>query len=441
MELLALGERLGGVLRATRAFYAVVPLAIPLVLASVDSAEPPSAAPRLEPAPIRVAPIRYSLLGTAADPLPSYVTYTRIQPGDTLESVFMRAGLTAPEANALARSFAGSVDPRRLRPGNLVRAARDGNERIVQIGMRVRGWGAVDANRLSDDSFAVVASQEPERWEETTIAAGVEHSLFGAVTSLGESPELVQKLVDVFQWDVDFFSLKSGDAFSAVVEKKFVGPDHVGYGPILAAQFRHGGKVYEAFRYESAGNSGYFTRDGRPVRKQFLKAPLSFTRITSGFTHKRFHPVLKKFRPHYGVDYGAPTGTPVMSTADGVVVFAGFDRGEGNYVTIRHNSRIETSYLHLSRFAKGIRKGMKVTQGDVIGYVGSTGMSTGPHLDYRVRDGGKWLNPLQLKSITPDPLRGVHLARFRSLVAARSAKLQRSQELLASADKRRPALF
>jgi murein DD-endopeptidase MepM/ murein hydrolase activator NlpD len=176
--------------------------------------------------------------------------------------------------------------------------------------------------------------------------------------------------------------------------------------------------MYEAFRHEMEdGRAGFYASTGAPLRKQFLKAPLKFPRLTSGFSKKRFHPVLKYFRPHYGVDYGAPIGTPVMTTADGVVVEARYSPGEGNFIRIRHSSRIDTSYLHLSRYAKGLKKGTKVVQGDVIGYVGMTGLATGPHLDYRVAENGKWLDPLKLKSITPDPLRGASLRQFRASVA------------------------
>jgi murein DD-endopeptidase MepM/ murein hydrolase activator NlpD len=187
---------------------------------------------------------------------------------------------------------------------------------------------------------------------------------------------------------------------------------------VTAARFTHRDMTFQAFRHQRPdGHAGYYAVNGTPLRKQFIKSPLKFSRITSGFSKKRFHPVLKYFRPHYGVDYGAPVGTPVMTTADGVVVEARYKPGEGNFIRVRHSSRIDTCYLHLSRFAKGLKKGTRVTQGDVIGYVGMTGLATGPHLDYRVSENGKWLNPLKLKSITPDPLHGESLRQFRSSVA------------------------
>jgi murein DD-endopeptidase MepM/ murein hydrolase activator NlpD len=254
----------------------------------------------------------------------------------------------------------------------------------------------------------------------------------------------VQELVDVFQWDIDFFELQMGDSFQLVVDKRFAGNELVGYGPIVAARFTHHGTTYEAFRHETPdGRAGYYGRGGRPLRKQFLRAPLQFSRITSGFSKRRFHPVLHLFRPHHGVDYGAPIGTPVMTTADGVVVAAHYSAGEGNFVRIRHSSRIETSYLHLSRFAKNLKAGTKVTQGDVIGYVGMTGLATGPHLDYRVSDDGVWLDPLKLKSITPDALGGPSLRQFRDRVGELTSRLDSARPLpeLAARSTERRALF
>jgi murein DD-endopeptidase MepM/ murein hydrolase activator NlpD len=290
--------------------------------------------------------------------------------------------------------------------------------------MKVIGWGELDAVRNDVGSFDIQQRQVQLQEIETTVAARIDSSLYEALRMTGEGPQLVQQIVDVFQWDIDFFALQKNDSFSLVVRKRFGGGDLLGYGPIVAARFTHGGQTFEAYRQETPdGRAGYYARNGSPLRKQFLRAPLQFTHITSHFSKSRFHPILHAFRPHHGVDYGAPVGTPVMTTADGVVVEARYKGGEGNFVRIRHSSRIETSYLHLSRFAKDTRPGKKVVQGDVIGYVGSTGLATGPHLDYRVSDNGAWLDPLQLKSITPDPLHGASLEQFHASVARFAPKL------------------
>ena len=426
------GERVGGLLRTLRSYYAIVPLAIPLVVAGIqnpaDRHTPPAIA-----LPMR---IDYRVPEPQPVPLPSHTSYAVIQPGDTLDSILRAGGVPREESARLVPDLAESIDARRLKPGEPVRFTYDANGIVQRVELKVTGWGRVAAAR-ERTGFAVRAEEFEKRSEEILASATIATSLYEAVCGSGESPQLVQQLVDVFQWDVDFFRLREGDSLSVVVMKEFAGEDHLGYGPIEAARLEHDGKTFEAFRF----GDGYYTRSGAPVRKQFLKAPLKFSRITSGFSKKRFHPVLQRFRPHNGVDYGAPTGTPVRSTADGVVGFAGFGRGEGNYVKIRHNSRIETAYLHLSKFAKGIRRGTKVKQGEVIGYVGGTGLATAPHLDYRVSEGGKWINPLKLKSLTADPLHGARLTQFKASVVRHLTRLDNPSRVAAQHADSERALF
>lgn len=419
---------------------AALPVAIPLLFAAIRT-EP------LESSTAQaafIAPdLRYEdLRSIAPAELPEHSIVLTIEPNDTLDGIFTTGGLSKRDSALLTHAFADHLDLRRLRPGHLVRFHRDRSGNVDAVQMRVTGWGDINALRNENGIFEVTPRQADMRSVTTTISAEIDSSLYDAVRSVGEDAPLMQQLVDVFQWDIDFFSLQKGDTFSVVVEKRYAGNDAVGYGPVLAARFHHAGTTFEAFRHESKdGRAGYYTSDARPLRKQFLRAPLSFTRITSGFSKKRFHPVLKYLRPHYGVDYGAPVGTPVMTTADGVVIEARYKRAEGNFVRIKHTSRIETAYLHMSKFAKGIKKGTKVMQGDVIGYVGSTGLATGPHLDYRVREAGKWIDPLKLRSITPDPLRGAALQKFRQNVAERTSRLSHESEAVADASIRRRALF
>ena len=414
-----------------------VPLAMPVLLAT------PSVPP-ITTSPSAVAPpVRYSDLTIPPNAeLPEHALILTIEDGDTLDSVLLSGGLTNGESATLTRAFGQSIDVRRLRPGNLVRFHYDAKRSIDSVELKINGWGEVDALR-TNDSFVVTPRQAEQHEIETTVSATIESSLYEAIRNAGETPQLVQQLVDVFQWDVDFFALRKGDSFTVVVKKRFAGSDVVGYGPIVAARFTHDGNTYEAFRHELPdGHAGYYARSGAPLRKQFLRAPLQFTRITSGFSQHRFHPLLHYFRPHHGVDYGAPVGTPVMTTADGVVVESGYNRGEGNYIKVRHTSRIETMYLHLSRFAKNIRHGARVNQGDVIGYVGMTGLATGPHLDYRVSDNGTWLDPLKLRSITADPLGGAQLTSFRANVSRIGQRLNApATTQIAALGARRRALF
>ena len=364
-----------------------------------------------------------------------------VEKNDTLDKLLLAGGLSRTESAVLTAEMGKSIDVRRLRPGQLIRFHYDSMGHVDAVQMKITGWGEVNAVR-GPDGFRVDSRAAAIRTVEQSISATIDRSLYETLRQQGERPALIQQLADVFQWDIDFFELRRGDSFSLVVTKEFAGNDLVGYGPISAARFTHRGRTYEAFRHETPdGRGGYYAATGAPLRKQFLKAPLKFSRVTSGFSRKRFHPVLKYFRPHYGIDYGAPVGTPVMTTADGVVVEARYKAGEGNFIRVRHSSRYDTCYLHLSRFAKGLKKGTRVTQGDVIGYVGMTGLATGPHLDYRVSENGKWLNPLQLKSITPDPLRGSSLAQFRADVARLLPRLSAASDTVSEKQVPQRALF
>jgi murein DD-endopeptidase MepM/ murein hydrolase activator NlpD len=419
----AYGGRLGGWVKRPRVYAALaLPLAVPLLLAAIRA--DPQFGPVARAATLPPPALRYDELQRVfRSDLPEHALVLTLEKNDTLDKVLTAGGLTAAESASLARAMSTSIDLRRLRPGHLIRFHYDETGTVDSVQMKITGWGDVGAVR-NGSAFDVKVQQAAVREVESAITATVKSSLYEALRDAGEGPQVVQQLIDIFQWDVDFFELKRGDEFSFVVTKQYAGNDLVGYGPITAARFIGRNATYEAFRQESPdGRAGYYSANGTPLRKQFLKAPLKFSRVTSGFSKRRFHPVLKYFRPHYGVDYGAPVGTPVMTTADGVVLEARFSPSEGNFVRIRHSSRIDTSYLHLSRFAKGIKKGAKVTQGDVIGYVGRTGLASGPHLDYRVSDGGKWIDPLKLKSITPDPLHGVSLRRFRENVARLQPRL------------------
>ncbi len=437
----ALGGRLGGVIKRPRAYVALaLPLAIPVFLAAVR-AQPELGGPvqlsSLQPPELRYAELQQPL---RAD-LPEHSFILTVEKNDTLDKLLAAGGLARRDSAMLATELAKTIDVRRLRPGQLLRFHYDPHGAVDSVQIKILGWGEVSALR-NGQGFDITTQQVETREIETAISATIDRSLYEALREQGEGPQLVQQLVDVFQWDIDFFELRKGDSFSLVVKKQFAGADLIGYGPIVAARFTHRGNTYEAFRHEqSDGRAGYYAAAGTPLRKQFLKAPLKFTRVTSGFTKRRFHPVLKYFRPHYGIDYGAPIGTPVMTTADGVVVEARYKPGEGNFIRVRHSSRYDTCYLHLSRYAKGLRKGSRVTQGDVIGYVGMTGLATGPHLDYRVSENGKWLDPLQLKSITPDPLRGASLARFRANVARLQPQLTNSSQDVAEKQVQRRALF
>lgn len=247
------------------------------------------------------------------------------------------------------------------------------------------------------------------------VEGSIESSLFQAVADAGEAPTLAIALADIFAWEVNFIrDLRVGDSFTIMVEKRFREGEFTGYGKIYAATFVNQGTVYEAFLFQdSLGAPHYFNSKGESIKRAFLKAPLSFTRISSNYTNSRLHPVLQVWRAHPAIDYAAPTGTPVKAVGGGVVTFSGWGNGAGNYVALRHSNGYETMYLHLSRIARTAKKGNKISQGEIIGYVGSTGVATGPHLDFRMKKDGSYVNPLKNLSPRSEPVSKKDMAAFQ----------------------------
>lgn len=266
----------------------------------------------------------------------------------------------------------------------------------------------------------------PYEVETTTLSGVIENSLFGSVLKLGESEDLAVRLANVFAYDIDFFrDLHAGDSFNVIVEKKFREGGFSGYGVLRAASFTNQGKTYYAYLFtDSKGDTAYYDQDGRPLRKAFLKAPLPFSRISSGFSMNRKHPILGFSRPHPAIDYAAPTGTPISAVADGTIAEAGYNNSQGNHVRITHANGYDTTYNHMSKFAKGTKKGARVKQGTTIGYVGSTGLATGPHLCFRIRLNGKPINPIELKSIPANPIAAKEMPAFKAEISAYRERLE-----------------
>ena len=236
------------------------------------------------------------------------------------------------------------------------------------------------------------------------------------MSAAGAPASLIVALSEIYAWSVDFFALQEGDRFKILYDESVCDSVVVSVDPIYYAEFERGETVIPAILFDQGDGGGrYWKEDGSSLRKAFLKAPLKFTRISSGFSYHRKHPVSGKVKPHTAVDYAAPTGTPVMSIGDGTVLSAGWTNGGGNTVKIRHNATYTTSYMHLSRYAKGIKAGVRVSQGDVIGYVGATGVATGPHLDFRVWKDGTPVNPLTLDSPSGEPIKSENLAALDSV--------------------------
>jgi murein DD-endopeptidase MepM/ murein hydrolase activator NlpD len=244
----------------------------------------------------------------------------------------------------------------------------------------------------------------------------IETSLWNAMVDNGINPMLANDLSDIYAWTIDFFGLQIGDSFSVVCDEEFVDTISLGCGRIHAAYFRHANHDFIAIPFTQKGVESYYDTSGNSLRKAFLKAPLQFSRISSGFSNSRLHPVLKIYRPHHGVDYAAPSGTPVYAIGDGKIIKAarGYNRGAGNIIKIRHNAIYTTAYLHLKSFAKGIKTGIYVKQGDLIGYVGSTGLSTGPHLDFRFYKNGQAINPLKVEAPPVEPILDSNKVAFKA---------------------------
>lgn len=250
-------------------------------------------------------------------------------------------------------------------------------------------------------------------------------SLFAAVEKAGENHKLGLKLTDIFAWDIDFSrDIRPGDSFSVIVEKRFKEGKSVGYGNIIAASFLNRGMTSNAFLFEdSTHKSAYYNENGNSLRKSFLKAPLNFSKISSGYSNSRLHPILNKRRSHKAIDYAAPTGTPIKTVGDGVVSAKRKSRAAGNYLIIRHNNGYETVYNHMSRFASGIKPGKRVVQGEVIGYVGSTGLATGPHLDFRMKKNGNYINPLKVKTTSVEPVSPLEMDMFKKTISPLMSRL------------------
>ncbi len=265
-----------------------------------------------------------------------------------------------------------------------------------------------------NDQFAISKEAIAYQVERCAIGGTIESSLFLTVSRIGEKPGLACRLVDIFAWDIDFMrDLRQGDLFRVLVEKRYRDGVFSGYGRLLAAEFVNQGESYRAVYYVEKELAAYYDPQGRSLKKAFLKAPLSYSRISSGYSNRRLHPVLNVWRPHRAIDYAAPVGTPIMAVASGTVTQRSYDKNNGNKVRLRHPNQYQTTYIHLSRFGRGIRVGKKVNQGQIIGYVGATGLATGPHLDYRVFKNGRPINPLKIERIPSAPLPKPALPEFK----------------------------
>jgi murein DD-endopeptidase MepM/ murein hydrolase activator NlpD len=345
----------------------------------------------------------------AVVPTPTFPTTTQtveVRRGDTLARTLTRGGLEARAASVLAMQFGkNGAELRKLRTGASVEIVSNFRNEPITVRYEASPWLSFAA-RATREGWQVGRAETVPDVRVEAVRGVVQRSLFDAVEKSGESAKLVLDLVEIFSSDFDFTAdTRAGDRFRLLVEKRYAGGTFVDYGRILVAQYASGGKTLTGVGLEQKGaRFGHYDLAGQSLRKSFLKSPLEFSRITSGFTYARPHPILGGVRPHLAIDYAAPVGTPVRAVADGVVVSAGWNGGNGIQVHLRHRSGYETQYNHLSRVTDGLRPGSRVRQKQIIGNVGATGLATGPHLDYRVVKNGTYVNPLGERFIPGEPI-------------------------------------
>ncbi|MCF0165839.1 MAG: M23 family metallopeptidase [Bacteroidales bacterium] len=340
----------------------------------------------------------------------------KVKDGEVFSVLMSKLGAGNSDINELVSKSKGVFDMRRLKAGYEYHAFYTRDEESPRLAYMVYDESAVSYVRFSLADTLKVEVFEHELTTTTRYAnVVINNSLWVDAIAAGVPALAAAKIADIYAWTIDFFGVQKGDSFEAVYTQLENNGKVVAVENVLYCDFKHAGRSNYCYYFEEKGTSNtYWNEKGESMRKAFLKAPLSFTRISSGFSYNRRHPVTRKVRPHTGIDYAAPTGTPVMSIGDGTVVFVGRKTNEGNMVKIKHNSTYQTAYLHLSRFGKGIKTGARVSQGQVIGYVGSTGRSTGPHLDFRIWKNGTPINPLTMSSPPATPISKEHMDAFRA---------------------------
>lgn len=363
--------------------------------------------------PVEVIPEPTIKYGLPVDSF--YVVESTVGAGQHLSSILSNFGVKLGTIDTIAKNAKPVFDVRKIRQGN--------NYTLFQTSDSTRKakYFVYENSPILYtvfelfDSLRVYQGEKEVVFKMKTAHGEIQSSLWNAMKASKLDPMLALKMEEVYAWTIDFFGLQKGDRFRLVYDEIYVDSTSIGINNIYAAQFDYYGKEIFAFRFEKNDSVGYYNEKGENLQKEFLKAPLKFSRISSGFSGGRMHPILRIVRPHHGVDYSAPTGTPVMSIGEGTVISKGWAGGGGNAVKIRHNSVYTTQYMHLSRYADGVNQGSRVRQGQVIGYVGSTGLSTGPHLDFRVYKGGTPVNPLTIESPPAKPVDTKYMPEYTIL--------------------------
>lgn len=370
----------------------------------------------------------------AVDPLRHSI---RVQSGDTLSTVFAKVGLGASTLHEVLNSSKDAKQLTRLKVGQVLEFKLDTEGQIDTIHSKLSDLESITLAK-SDKGFSFKRELVKPDVETAYTRGVINSSLFLSAKRAGLSHNLTMDLANVFGYDIDFaMDIREGDEFELIYEKKVVNGKQVGTGNILSARFTNRGKTFTAVRYTNKqGNSSYYNVNGESMRKAFIRTPVDFARISSRFSTGRRHPVLNKIRAHKGVDYAAPRGTPIKAAGDGRVTLAGRNGGYGNTVIIQHGLRYRTLYAHMNGFAKGVRTGSNVKQGQIIGYVGTTGLSTGPHLHYEFQVNGVHVDPLSKKLPMADPIAQIEKARFMQISKPLMAKMDSERSTMLALNQR-----
>lgn len=340
-----------------------------------------------------------------------------VKRNENLSDILSKNNVEYKDILKLVESSKDVFDVRKIRRGNTYHILKS-EDSLKQTEFMIYEKNRVDYVVFQiKDSIQVWEGKKEVRRVLDTVSGVVESSLWNALNEKNINPQLALELSDIYSWTIDFFGIQKGDSFKVYFEHLVVDKDTIGIGQVYAANFKHDNEDYQAYYYVQDSIGEYFDEKGNSLRKTFLKAPLRYSRISSRFSNSRYHPVLKIYRPHHGVDYAAPSGTPVHTIGDGIVIKKGYQKnGGGNYLKIKHNANYTTVYMHLRGFAKGIHVGKRLKQGDLIGYVGATGLATGPHLDFRVFRNGVAINPLTIKSEPAKPIDSVNWNEYQQLI-------------------------
>ncbi|MEX0681531.1 MAG: peptidoglycan DD-metalloendopeptidase family protein [Balneolales bacterium] len=334
---------------------------------------------------------------------------------ESLSSILRGRGLNSRQIYELSNASTEIFNVRRMQAGRPLHlySTVDTTGNPQNITYVVYEENQTDYVKFSlNDSIFVTRQSKPVEIKTRLISEEIHGSVYETMSQAGIDHQLTHRLAEVFAWQIDFYRIRPGDHFKVLFEERYVDGEAAGIGRIKAAVFNHRGRDFYAFHFQQNEMDEYFDEEGNSLRRQFLAAPLDYSRISSRFTHRRYHPVLKRNMPHHGTDYAAPSGTPIRAVGDGEITLSRYDRNNGNYIRIRHNSVYETGYLHMSRFARGIQTGTKVEQGQIIGYVGASGLATGSHLCFRFWEHDRPVDPRSIDLPPADPIKHEHRVAY-----------------------------